>query len=51
MQGQNIGQKLHYDFRSAGLISHVQMVQEAIPNGFHVLKTLGGSVVEERGQI
>ena len=37
--------------RAVGLISHVQMVQEAIPNGFHVVKALGRSIVEERRQI
>lgn len=37
--------------RSVGLISHVPMVQEAIPNGFHVIKGLGGSMVNEKGPI
>ena len=37
--------------RSVGLISHVPMVQEAIPNGFHVIKGLGGSMVKEKGPI
>lgn len=37
--------------RSVGLISHVPMVQEAIPNGFHVIKGLGGSIVNEKGPI
>jgi exonuclease SbcC len=32
--------------RSVGLISHVQLVQEAIPNGFYVRKELHGSRVE-----
>lgn len=34
--------------RSVGVISHVPMVQEAIPNGFYVRKTGEGSQVEER---
>ena len=37
--------------RAVGLISHVPMVQEAIPNGFHVIKGLGGSAVKEKGPI
>lgn len=35
--------------RAVGLISHVQLVQEAIPNGFYVRKGPAGSNVEERG--
>ena len=35
--------------RAVGLISHVQLVQEAIPNGFYVRKGPAGSSVEERG--
>jgi DNA repair protein SbcC/Rad50 len=35
--------------RSVGLISHVTLVQEAIPNGFYVRKHLSGSSVESRG--
>ncbi|WP_413206434.1 AAA family ATPase [Rhodospirillum sp. A1_3_36] len=35
--------------RAVGLISHVPLVREAIPNGFHVHKTLGGSQVQARG--
>jgi exonuclease SbcC len=35
--------------RSVGLISHVALVQEAIPNGFYVRKNLSGSTVEIRG--
>lgn len=34
--------------RAVGLISHVQLVQEAIPNGFYVRKGLAGSDIEER---
>lgn len=37
------------DNRAVGLISHVPLVQEAIPNGFYVRKRLGGSTVEVRG--
>ncbi|MCD2176120.1 AAA family ATPase [Rhizobium sp. C4] len=35
--------------RAVGLISHVPLVQEAIPNGFYVRKQLAGSSVETRG--
>lgn len=35
--------------RAVGLISHVPLVQEAIPNGFYVRKNLAGSTVEARG--
>jgi exonuclease SbcC len=35
--------------RAVGLISHVPLVQEAIPNGFYVRKGTSGSSVEERG--
>jgi DNA repair protein SbcC/Rad50 len=35
--------------RSIGLISHVPLVQEAVPNGFYVRKNLTGSSVEARG--
>ncbi len=35
--------------RAVGLISHVPLVQEAIPNGFYVRKQLTGSSVETRG--
>ena len=34
--------------RSVGLISHVPLVQEAVPNGFYVRKGLTGSTVETR---
>lgn len=37
--------------RAVGLISHVPLVQEAIPNGFYVRKGVAGSVVEERGAV
>ncbi|MDW9364877.1 AAA family ATPase [Sinorhizobium meliloti] len=35
--------------RSVGLISHVPLVQEVIPNGFYVRKELSGSHIEHRG--
>ena len=37
--------------RAVGLISHVPLVQEAIPNGFYVRKHLAGSSVEARGLV
>jgi exonuclease SbcC len=37
--------------RAVGLISHVQLVQDAVPNGFYVHKTPSGSYVEEKGMI
>ena len=37
--------------RAVGLISHVPLVQEVIPNGFYVRKGITGSVVEEKGAI
>ncbi len=35
--------------RAVGLISHVPLVQQAIPNGFSIKKTTTGSHVETRG--
>lgn len=35
--------------RAVGLISHVELVQQAIPNGFQVSKTVSGSHVAVRG--
>jgi len=35
--------------RAVGLISHVQLVQNAIPNGFSITKTASGSHVTVRG--
>lgn len=35
--------------RAVGLISHVQLVQNAIPNGFSITKTASGSHVTMRG--
>jgi exonuclease SbcC len=37
--------------RAVGLISHVPLVQEAIPNGFYIRKDLSGSRVEQRGMV
>ena len=37
--------------RAVGLISHVPLVQEVIPNGFYVRKDLNGSRVEERDSL
>ena len=34
--------------RAVGLISHVPLVQQAVPNGFTVIKTPSGSKIEER---
>ena len=36
--------------RSVGLISHVPLVQQAVPNGFSVRKGVSGSVIESRMQ-
>ncbi|MEO9969185.1 MAG: SbcC/MukB-like Walker B domain-containing protein [Hyphomonadaceae bacterium] len=36
--------------RAVGLISHVPLVQQAIPNGFSIRKTPSGSHVEVRSQ-
>ena len=36
--------------RSVGLISHVPLVQQAVPNGFSVRKGVNGSVIESRLQ-
>lgn len=37
--------------RAMGLISHVPLVQEAIPNGFYIRKGPAGSRVETRGPV
>lgn len=34
--------------RAVGLISHVPLVQQAVPNGFSVVKGLGGNHIEKR---
>lgn len=43
--------KLVSQNRSVGIISHVPLVQEAIPNGFYVRKDITGSTVESRSVI
>tara|TARA_R110000744_G_scaffold681_7_gene2618 strand:+ start:339 stop:3410 length:3072 start_codon:yes stop_codon:yes gene_type:complete len=47
----NVLNSLVKQSRAVGLISHVPLVQEAIPNGFYVRKGLLGSTVEERSTI
>ncbi|MEQ9142890.1 MAG: SMC family ATPase [Parvibaculaceae bacterium] len=44
----NVLNSLVKNSRAVGLISHVPLVQEAIPNGFYVRKSLTGSAIEER---
>ncbi|WP_375282647.1 AAA family ATPase [Sphingobium yanoikuyae] len=34
--------------RAVGLISHVPLVQQAVPNGFSIVKGVGGSSIERR---
>ena len=34
--------------RAVGLISHVLLVQQAVPTGFTILKNVGGSTIEKR---
>ena len=34
--------------RAVGIISHVPLVQEAVPNGFFIRKEPGGAIVEQR---
>ena len=34
--------------RAVGLISHVPLVQQAVPTGFTILKGVGGSRIERR---
>lgn len=41
-------QDLVGDHRAVGLISHVPLVQQAIPNGFSILKTPNGSHIEAK---
>jgi len=43
-------QDLIGDHRAVGLISHVPLVQQAIPNGFSIRKTPSGSHVEIRSR-
>ena len=47
----NVLNSLVKQSRTVGLISHVPLVQEAIPNGFYVRKGLTGSAIEERSII
>jgi exonuclease SbcC len=47
----NVLNSLVKQSRAVGLISHVPLVQDAIPNGFYVRKGLTGSAVEERSAI
>ena len=47
----NVLNSLVTQSRSVGLISHVPLVQEAIPNGFYVRKNLAQTIIESRGQI
>ncbi|WP_233348829.1 SbcC/MukB-like Walker B domain-containing protein [Henriciella algicola] len=47
----NVLNSLVRQSRAVGLISHVPLVQDAIPNGFYVRRGLTGSAVEERGVI
>ena len=47
----NVLNSLVKQSRAVGLISHVPLVQEAIPNGFYVRKGLTGSAIEERSII
>lgn len=44
----NVLQNIVSERRAVGLISHVQLVQHAVPNGFTVLKGPSGSAVEVR---
>jgi len=44
----NVLNSLVKQSRAVGLISHVPLVHEAIPNGFYVRKGLTGSAIEER---
>lgn len=46
----NVLNSLVKQSRAVGLISHVPLVQDAIPNGFYVRKGLTGSSVEEKGR-
>jgi exonuclease SbcC len=43
--------KLVSQNRAVGIISHVPLVQEAVPNGFYVRKEITGSKVEARGAL
>ncbi len=47
----NVMNSLVKQSRVVGLISHVPLVQEAIPNGFYVRKCRTGSAIEVRGSM
>jgi exonuclease SbcC len=34
--------------RAVGLISHIELVQQVIPNGFQIEKTIKGSIVRTK---
>lgn len=44
----NVLQKIVGNSRAVGLISHVPMVQQAVPNGFSIVKAAGGNRIERR---
>lgn len=44
----NVLQEIVGNSRAVGLISHVPMVQQAVPNGFSIVKSAGGNRIERR---
>ncbi|KEQ53722.1 AAA family ATPase [Sphingobium chlorophenolicum] len=44
----NVLQAIVGNSRAVGLISHVPMVQQAVPNGFSIVKSAGGNRIERR---
>lgn len=44
----NVLQAIVGNSRAVGLISHVPMVQQAVPNGFSIVKSVGGNRIERR---
>lgn len=44
----NVLQALVGNSRAVGLISHVPLVQQAVPNGFSIVKSVGGNRIERR---
>ncbi len=44
----NVLQQIVGNSRAVGLISHVPMVQQAVPNGFSIVKSVGGNRIERR---
>jgi len=42
-----VSQDIVGHYRGIGLISHVPLVQQAVPNGFTVIKPPSGSTIEE----